>query len=300
MAWAQPALNGVAMAETRSFQEAFDMIADMDAEAAAQKKARKALKTMRQVATEKANAEAKTAMEALEIAIKSKEETIKSKEETVEMSKKTVEMSKKTVEMSKKTVEMSKKTVEMSKKTVEMSKKAMMLLEEKNQNLVFSLSRHRAVFATRPLLEHGLREYGNSIHWGYATASDLYKNFANTELFQHKRKSDSLKRWAHNSLKQANQHLELEISHTTEFTTCLRTLYKKLSEEHHGVVGTEEGQGFVIDGRNPMVKGAATLMVCKLRKKGFLHNMKIVVASVDGQRRYGITQQGDLEPCDGT
>ena len=283
MAWAQPALNGVAMAETRSFQEAFDMIADMDAEA--QKKARKALKTMRQVATEKANAEAKTAMEALEIAIKSKEETIKSKEETVEMSKKTVEMSK--------------KTVEMSKKTVEMSKKAMMLLEEKNQNLVFSLSRHRAVFATRPLLEHGLREYGNSIHWGYATASDLCKNFANTELFQHKRKSDSLKRWAHNSLKQANQHLELEISHTTEFTTCLRTLYKKLSE-HHGVVGTEEGQGFVIDGRNPMVKGAATLMVCKLRKKGFLHNMKIVVASVDGQRRYGITQQGDLEPCDGT
>ena len=267
MAWAQPALNGVAMAETRPFQEAFDMIADMDGEA--KKKARKALRTMCRVATEKANAEAEKATKAL---IKSQQETIKSKEETVEM----------------------------SKKTVEMSKKAMMLLEEKNQNLVFSLSRHRAVFAMRPLLEHGLREYENSIHWGYATASDLCKNFANTELFQQEPKSDSLKRWARNILKQANHHLELEISHTTEFTTCLRTLYKKLSEEHHGVVGTEEGQGFVIDGRNPMVKGAATLMVCKLRKKGFLQNIKIVVASVDGQRRYGISQEGDLEPCDGT
>ena len=285
------------------------MIADMDGEA--KKKARTALRTMRRVAAKKANAATKALIKSQQETIKSKEETIKSKEETVKSKEETIKSKEETVKSKEETVKSKEETVEMSKmaikeavkskeETVEMSKKTVMLLEEKNQNLVFSLSRHRAVFATRPLLEHGLREYGNSIHWGYATASDLCKNFANTELFQHKRKSDSLKRWARNSLKQANQHLELEISHTTEFTTCLRTLYKKLSEEHHGVVGTEEGQGFVIDGRNPMVKGAATLMVCKLRKKGFLQNIKIVVASVDGQRRYGISQEGDLEPCDGT
>ena len=290
MAWAQPALNGVAMAETRPFQEEFDMIADMDGEA--KKKARTALRTMRRVAAKKANAATKAliksqqeTIKSKEETIKSKEETVKSKEETVKSKEETIKSKEETVKSKEETVKSKEETVEMSKmaikeavkskeETVEMSKKTVMLLEEKNQNLVFSLSRHRAVFATRPLLEHGLREYGNSIHWGYATASDLCKNFANTELFQHKRKSDSLKRWARNSLKQANQHLELEISHTTEFTTCLRTLYKKLSEEHHGVVGTEEGQGFVIDGRNPMVKGAATLMVCKLRKKGFLHSCR--------------------------
>ena len=165
------------------------------------------------------------------------------------------------------------------------------LQKKENLRLVEELSRVKALYATRPLLELGLTRYAEknaNLHGG--TWTSLSQSFLKEHVFMPN--SDDLQQWATDKIARMNKIFQWHISVEDEFfIDFLWNVYSKFSEKYHGL--TASGSGFVIIGDSPMTTASAILLVSALRGQRCLKEMTMVTASDDG-RRLWIDPDGKL------
>lgn len=143
------------------------------------------------------------------------------------------------------------------------------LLEEQRMELLVQLARHQNVYAMRPLLEYGLRQYQRA-HPELAGTSMTHISHELMKSAIFCVRSDDLQEWVSKKLARLKSLCGgRQISAGKRFGDYLWEIYRTVSSLHHEL--PDDGStGFVISNANAYETAALVILICALQHEGCL------------------------------
>ena len=143
------------------------------------------------------------------------------------------------------------------------------LLEEQRMELLLQLARHQNVYAMRPLLEYGLRQYQRARPELAGTSmTHISHELMKSAIFCVG--SDDLQEWVSKKIAGLKSLCGgQQISAGKRFGDYLWEIYRTLSTLHHEL--PDDGStGFVISNANAYERAALVILICALQHEGWL------------------------------
>ena len=176
--------------------------------------------------------------------------------------------------------EAAKRGDEAAKRADEAAKRAE-LLEEQRMELLLQLARHQNVYAMRPLLEYGLRQYQQA-RPELAGTSMTYISYELMKSAIFCVGSDDLQEWVSKKLACLKSLCGRQISAGKRFGDYLWDIYRTLSSLHHEL--PDDGStGFVISNANTYETAALVILICALQHEGCLQVFGLKWKKIDNR-----------------